>query len=240
MLKNFDFGKFKILDGSMLKIIAIITMFIDHCGLILFSRLDFATEPFLTLGSKEISIYFLMRKIGRLAFPIFCFLITEGFIHTRNKKRYGFTLLIFAIISEIPYNLMVSGKIFYLGGQNIYLTLFLGFFCLYLIEKIKEQPILFFCLFLTEFASVILHTDYGIRGVSLILLLYILRNSKAVKTVLAFPLLSGGIYAFAAFLPINMYNGKRGFIKGSVLKYFFYIFYPLHIVLLLVIRGIVI
>ncbi len=227
---------FKIFSGSVLKLIAIITMLIDHMAVIVLSDTEWAITPFLNLGSKGISVYFLLRKIGRLAFPIFCFLIAEGFIHTKNRKNYGINLIIFAFISEIPFNLMISGKMFYFGTQNIYFTLLLGFLLLCVIDSnisgIKKFILFLFLILIVKF----LRCDYGLNGVLLIGIIYYLRENKALQALFSYPLLSGGLAAWAAFLPINMYNGKRGFIKGNVFKYLFYVFYPLHIIILVLIK----
>lgn len=239
MLKTLNFNKFKIFSGSFLKLIAIVTMVIDHSAEIIFSQYDFMFEPLISIGSIEVTGYYILRKIGRLSFPIFCFLITEGFIYTRNRKKYGAILLIFALISEIPFDLMVSENWFYLGKQNIYFTLFFGFLCLAVFEKINSEPYKFLALLIICATAMILKTDYGLRGVILILLIYVLRKKPAVQAIVAYPILSGGLCAFAAFLPINMYNGKRGFIKGNIFKYAIYVFYPLHIIILLIIDKII-
>ncbi len=233
-----DIKKLKILDGSILKLIAVVTMFIDHFGLI-FYQTNFLNLPFLSFGGKEITLYFIMRKIGRLAFPIFCFLIVEGFVHTKNLKKYLINLSVFAVISEIPFDLMISGNAFYLGKQNIYFTLLLGVLALTVAENIKSDFKKFLILAVLIAATIILKVDYGLNGVLLILLIYALRDKNVLKTVLSFPFLSGGYAAWAAFIPINMYNGKRGFIKGKFLKYFFYAFYPLHIIILLLIKNLI-
>ncbi|MBO5019467.1 MAG: TraX protein [Clostridia bacterium] len=226
----------KILDGSILKLIAIVTMLFDHLALILLSNQDFATDPLLAIGSKQISLYFILRKIGRFAFPIFCFLITQGFIHTKNIKKYIFNLLLFAIISEVPFDLMVGGKFIYLSKQNIYFTLLLGILALWVIDNINIifQKYLLLALIIT--VAIILKVDYGQTGVMLIILIYVLRDKPAVQAILALPFLSGGYAALCSFIPINMYNGKRGFIKGRTIKYLFYVFYPLHIIILLLIK----
>ena len=228
----------KILDGSVLKLIAIVTMLFDHLALILLSNQDFATDPLLTIASKQISLSFILRKIGRLAFPIFCFLITQGFIHTKNIKKYIFNLLLFAIISEVPFDLMVGGKFIYLGKQNIYFTLLLGILALWVIDNINIIFKKYLLLALIITAAIILKVDYGQTGVMLIILIYVLRDKPAVQAILALPFLSGGYAALCSFIPINMYNGERGFIKGKTIKYIFYIFYPLHIIILLLIKFI--
>ena len=177
-----------------------------------------------------------MRRIGRLAFPIFCFLVTVGFRHTKSRKHYALRLLIFAAISEIPYNLMKSGHLFYPGSQNIFFTLFLGVIFLYILETDCSELIKLISMVLLGVITIILKPDYSLGGALLILLLYILKEKPVVQMILSYPLLSGGVYAFAAFIPINMYNGKRGFINAPILKYCFYLFYPVHIIILVIIK----
>ena len=211
------------LCGSVLKLLAVITMLIDH-GTLIFS------------ASLPGEVVYILRQIGRLAFPIFAFLVAEGYVHTRNKKGYAWRLLLFALVSELPFDWMLSGNWFYMGKQNIYFTLFFGVLMMFFYENTHglKRVLLMLCVGLT---TILFDVDYGIRGVLLIFLLYVLRQQPVAKTALAYPLLSGGWAAFAAFLPINLYNGKRGFIKAPWLKYSFYVFYPVHIMLLLLIRS---
>lgn len=231
---NFKLNRFKILDGSWLKIIAVISMLLDHTAHMLQNAVPVLKDPILLPFGKSITIYYIMRMIGRLALPIFCFLIAEGFHHTRNRKKYGLNLLTFAIISEIPFNLLVSyGKHFiYLKGQNVFFTLFLGFLILYILESKINTIFKFVPSVLIIFLSQYMHLDYGTKGILLIVLLYYLRKQNVAKTLTSLPLLSGGYPAWSAFIFINLYNGKRGFIKGNFAKYAFYAFYPMHILLL--------
>ena len=226
--------KLQILDGSWLKLLAVVTMFIDHAALILLPCFPILRTPLFA----GYTIYKVLRKVGRLAFPLFCFLLAEGFFHTKSKLKYGLNLLIFAFLSEIPYDLMRSGTVFSLQYQNIYFTLFLGFCALWVLES--PLKIHWKVLILVPLAILLpyLHIDYGRNGVLLIVLLYVLRENRLVASLLALPLLSGGFAAWAAFIPVGLYNGKRGFIRGKVLKYAFYCFYPVHILLLLGIRYI--
>ena len=91
----------KILSGSALKVIAMVTMVIDHVG----GHLTDHSIVLFSLGNYQIRLFLLMRMIGRMAFPIFAFLLAEGFFHTRSRLKYGVSLLVFALISEIPWNL---------------------------------------------------------------------------------------------------------------------------------------
>ena len=98
--------KLKILSGSALKCIALFTMIVDHVGLHLLRNSGIVL---LHTGLGTLTLYTLMRKVGRMAFPIYCFLLVEGFLHTHDRKKYGLNLLVFALISEIPWDLEHTG-----------------------------------------------------------------------------------------------------------------------------------
>ena len=98
--------KFRVLSGSALKVLAMVIMLIDHTAAFLLVKSAAATRTLFVLGGTDISIYRIMRDVGRAAFPIFCFLLVEGFVHTHNRFKYGRNLLIFACISEIPWDLV--------------------------------------------------------------------------------------------------------------------------------------
>ena len=229
-------SKYKCLSGSALKMIALITMMIDHVGSVLLSQAAFANRPFISIGSHALTLYFIVRKIGRLSFPIYCFLITEGYIHTHDRKRYGINLLIFALISEIPWNYEHTGRLFY-SSQNVFFTLFLGYLGICVYERYKDNWALQLRYLAILFAlSFILRCDYGCKGFALIVFIYIMRDKKVLQAILGSCFLSSAYVAILAFIPINMYNGERGFIKGKAAKYAFYLAYPLHIFILYLIR----
>ena len=215
-----------------LKMLAIITMLVDHAGIALLP------------GNSP--TYWVFRVIGRLSFPIFAFLLVEGYYHTRNIKKYLVRLAIFALISEIPYNLVRSGNVFYLKAQNIYLTLFIGLIIIYIVDRyiFRKWYLTILVISLLFFAAEFLKADYGAYGLSVILMFYILRYDRfkaaasfGVLTLLlsGFSILTSGdittgIQAFAVFsiLPICAFNGE----KGYSMKYFFYAFYPAHLLAL--------
>lgn len=198
-----------------LKIIAIITMFLDHYYRIIG-------------GPEWLSI------LGRLAFPIFAFSISEGYSHTKNVNKYLMRLLNFAIIIQLPN---------FLGFQeyplNIFFTLALGLFCLEILDNnkinivVRYIVVLYLC-FLAEKTGL----DYGAYGVILIILFNKLRNNKLYIFIaflaLNLVILKIGnlsemqIYSIFSLIPIFLYNGK----KGYGMKYFFYLFYPLHFIFL--------
>ncbi len=214
--------RWKVLSGSALKCIALITMIVDHTAYVL-----------LTKGTH---LYTVMRAVGRLAFPIYCFLITEGFLHTRDRKRYGFRLFLFALISELPWNLMNRGTLLY-EKQNVFFTLLLGYLGLCTLEYFKDRPRYQLCALAVLFlAAVFLKAAYGAAGCGLILLLSVLRDQKILQAGLGSCFLSGSWKAALAFIPINLYSGERGFVRSAWLKYAFYVIYPLHMLILAAIR----
>jgi len=223
--------KYCFLSGSGLKIIAVISMLIDHCAATFLADSDIAV---FSVEGYTLTLYWLLRYIGRLAFPIFCFLIVEGFVHTSDRKKYGRNLLLFAFASEIPWNLWHSGTLLN-SKQNVFFTLFLGYLGLCVIEKFGGVKRVLFLLALLA-ASLLLRADYGHVGYEFILLLYLLRKDRGIQAVVGSCILPTRLFAGMAFIPINLYNGQRGFICGRW-KYAFYLFYPAHILLLYFIKA---
>ena len=223
------------LSGGTLKIIALITMIIDHATYIF---VDYSTHH---------NLYLLGRGIGRLAFPIYCFLIVEGFVHTRNVKKYCFRLFLFALLSEVPFDLAFYGSISYPEHQNVFFTLLLGLLLLCLVKWVRQgyetlsgkeavlRNILATLALLAIYAaSQRIQADYGFLGVLLILFFYIYHNRKIASSIanasVNFIMSMGSpvqIFGACSILPICLYNGK----KGVSLKYFFYVIYPVHLLL---------
>ncbi|MBR1481951.1 MAG: TraX protein [Ruminococcus sp.] len=224
--------RFRVFSGSMLKLIAVISMFIDHVGCHLVNR-DFVL---LSFYDYHLTLYRLMRDLGRFAFPIFCFLLIEGFLHTRNRLRYGISLAALAVISEIPYNLEHTGTLLY-KEQNVFFTLLLGYLGFCAIEYLrKKQVLMLLCLLGLGVVAIYLNADYGVYGFGFLILLYALREQRILRIFTGL-LLNNFRFIMLAFLPIALYNGKRGFIKGAFLKYLFYFIYPAHILVIYFIKA---
>lgn len=213
------------LSGSALKIIAVLSMVTDHCAYYLLDESSVAYE--------------VMRCFGRIAFPVFAFLVAEGFAHTRNQMRYFLSLLLFAVISEVPWYLLNGAD----GTHNVMFTLVLGVLALAAFERLREHRILCCCsILLTAWLAAWLGTDYEWRGVLMIVVFYLLGMVKNMPVTLrrmlqllfAFPLMMhyGITGALFACVVIFLYDGTRGFIHGNVAKYGFYAFYPAHLFLL--------
>ncbi len=263
------------LNSSHLKIFAIVCMFIDHIGAFL---LDY-----------NHAFYPICRSIGRLAFPIFCWLIVEGAMHTRSIWKYVGRLAIFALISTPPYNLVHSAKWYAFDNLNVFFTLLFGLLAIASIQKLA--PAIFRALnkfrlaesknacigcglifsITLYFLAYALNTDYGGYGVATIVLFYLMRQNQTAAWI-SFALLTCISYGFIlineygyiqmnlydiiqnriwqgrynlqfinarqmlaplAFIPIAFYNGQKG---NSATKYFFYTFYPLHLMFIWIIQ----
>ena len=222
----------KPLSGAALKLIACVSMLADH-----FCKALPIPEPFFTI---------LSNVAGRIAFPLFCFLLSEGFFHTRNRGHYLRNMLILALLSEVPFDLAHYGTPFYPDHQNTCFTLLLGlllFSCLHLLEQthlseqtacpsFKIRGFQAIILVLAAAAAWFLKTDYGILGICCLAAFYFFRYQPVQAALLGCLILNldwfGEPAAFLALIPIYLYNGKR----GLQLKYAFYSFYPLHLLLL--------
>ncbi len=221
------------ISGSWLKLIAITSMLIDHTAGYVLQWQDWANVCLLQIGHHEITPYFILRSvIGRWAFPLFAFLIVEGFLHTHDRKKYGWNLFVFALISEIPWNLVHVNRFFW-PAQNVMFTLLLGYLGLCVVEKyrddLKSMAKYLIPLFLL---SIVLRADYGCGGFGFILLLYLLRENKLLMSIVGTGSLTSKFFGGLAFIPICLYNGERGFVHGKILKYAFYAFYPVHLLVL--------
>jgi hypothetical protein len=217
------------ISGAVLKWIAVITMLIDH----------FAVAVYWYLPQRTYEIYDIMRKIGRISFPIYCFLIVEGFFHTRNVKKYIANCLIFAVISEVPFDLAIYGKPFCLSSQNIYFTLTLGLVSLYVLDRFKykyETKYIFARLVvISVFAGLgqLLEVDYHWKGILFIIMFYYCHDiDKWRRNIIGIAAFAYEITAPLAFIPIQLYNGERG--KQN--KYLFYAIYPVHLLIYGLIR----
>lgn len=129
------------LTGATLKLIACITMFIDHSAAIILERYLDTLAPDSSEYWSVYGIDLLLRLIGRIAFPIFVFMLIEGFTHTRCKWKYALRLFIFALVSEIPFNLGFKNQMFTFAYQNVMFTLLIGFLGIWFIDVIKEKKI---------------------------------------------------------------------------------------------------
>lgn len=231
-MKTPNITHFKLLSGSALKLIACFSMLSDHLARFYLVRYHWVNIVWFSFLGKSISLIQLMTMFGRFAFPIFVFLLVVGFEKTSNRTRYGISLFVLALLSEIPFNLMHSSALFF-QKQNVMFTLLLGFFAMCSLDYFKDKPFVklasLVCLFLV---SRYLHADYQSAGFVFILLIYGLRKERIIQCVAAPVLLQMKMMVFLSLSLTLLYNGKRGFIRTLFLKYFFYAFYPLHMLII--------
>lgn len=218
------------LSGSALKVIALVSMLADHSAYYL---LEHGT-----------SLYEAMRCFGRIAFPVFAFLIAEGFAHTRNKLRYFLTLLGFAVVSEVPWFLLNGAD----GTHNVMFTLAFGVVTLATFEKLKGNSIQCMCaIFYIAYLSTWLEVDYEWKGILIIVIFYLLGTVKRqpfylrklvqLSCVLPIMVSYGILGTLLAYSTILLYDGTRGMVNNNVLKYGFYIFYPAHLIALFLYKA---
>jgi len=220
VLQGFDFGR------ELLKWIAIITMTVDHVGVVLYPE------------------FTVLRFIGRLSFPLFAYLLILGMESTRNIRNYFTRLFIFALISQVPFFLAIDNGPFDL--LNIFFILSLG---LLFIHFFKKGSVF---IFVPLFTSIVLPLDYGIYGLAVMGCMYILK--KNTKFGVASLLLLNSLFLVPwnmqflsiAAIPLIIFhkNGSLNITRettGEVTipvwrKYFFYVYYPLHLTLLYIIK----
>ena len=222
------------LNMNQLKIIAMIFMFIDHVAYVMIERGTGLAGDFYMIDR-------VMRGMGRLAFPIFCFTIVEGFQKTKDVKAYLRRLFLFAVISEIPFDLAFRGSILQMNYQNVFWTLAFGLASLMIYEdpwmpKWKRILGLLLCFYLPNY----FHTDYSVYGVLVIFLMYLFRKEPIKACMAGYIVLlllsTTEVWAVFGFLLILFYNGQRG--NGS--KMFSYLFYPAHLMLLVAVKPYII
>lgn len=225
-------------DAFALKIIAIVGMTLDHAGTVF--------GPYIGVGLKTA-----LFALGGLTFPIMAYLLGEGYRHTRDVKKYALRLLIFAVITQLPYSWALYAQF------NVLFTLLIGLLVLHLYETLKNRAIFYILLLLIALVSSL--CDWGIVGPVMVLLYYVLKDQGWSRVVIpwllpvcamtlpALPALFGGdlgqlpsvafvLVGCTLTIPLlHAYNGQR----GKSMKYLFYAYYPVHIVLLGLLRGLI-
>lgn len=225
--------KFQIFNGAQLKYIAFISMLIDHANNALITPL-LDGQGFLLHLSNLFSI------LGRIAFPIFVFFIVEGFFKTRSRKKYLLTLLIFGIISEVPFDMFTSKTFFDPYWNNMMFTLALCLIMIWLVDILKGRiknrllwyivSILVVAIF--AFMAMQLSLDYDYHAIVVAYLFYIFYDKPILGAGLGYLSIIKELYSFLGFAMTLTYNGER----GRQYKWFNYLFYPVHILILGLLR----
>lgn len=209
------FGLFSSYD---IRMVAIITMLLDHVGLLLSGTVFY--DP--------------LRMIGRIAFPLFCFLLVEGYIYTKDLHRYMLRLFVCAVVSQVPYSLFLNT-----GRLNVMYELIIGLICLYLVDRQSSYGIIAFVGLLVA-CGASFGAEYGLYGIALIVAMYYFRGSPVNRFwfcgILCI-LMSWEYYGAAAFsmAVIWCYDGSVGKRMNRWLQY---AIYPVHMILLSAVRFI--
>ncbi len=251
--------KEKGVSGSALKIIAMIFMLMDHTAAVVLGSIlikngifdvDNTSATYIgslieagTIGWVYLLYQIMRRFFGRLAFPIYCFLLVEGFEKTHNKAGYARRMFLFALISEIPFDLAFNFRIIDFSYQNVFFTLWLGILMMWVIETVEKCCHIQIIRLLGYGVSVLgavlaaesLRSDYGAKGIIAIALLYLLRKNKWEQIAAGCVAFLWEVTAPFAFVFVWFYNGRR----GLRLKYVFYIFYPVHLLVLHYVANII-
>ena len=220
------------MSSHAIRLFACITMLCDHIG--------YCMQAY---GVGDFELASILRVIGRLAMPLFAFLIAEGFKKTHNVFLYMLRVFLAALVSEVPFDLMSSGRLYDKSHQNVMFTLLLGLLALYVVDLAKKSkskhlkiyafiPVLFFCYLASR-----LSVDYGFYGVLLILLFYLLDTSSVETRIWFLPALAifasryilishlngtsasdwaiTQLYELFCIVPILLYSGKKGYTPKS-------------------------
>lgn len=224
------------MSSFALRLLALLTMLVDHAGLALFPQ----------VGA--------FRCIGRLSFPLYCFLLVQGCRHTRDIRAYARRLLLLACLSEIPFDLLIFGRVACGVEQNVLFSLLLGLMAIYACDALAGSPKLaVLAVAGVMLAAMLARVSYGWLGVALCAGLYRTEGSRA-KQALCVVLLTGvyvlslllsgverswvlvSLWAVLAAVPVLLYNGKRG-PRTPLLTGLFYASYPLHLIALVIVRA---
>lgn len=194
------------------------------------------------------------RCAGRIAFPLYCFLLTQGFIHTHSRRAYARRLLLFALLSEIPFDLLIFGRYASNMEQNALFSLYFGLLALIAARAFRSKPFTAWLSILTLcMGAMVARVSFGWLGIALCLSAYYTQGSRmrlALYTALSLTvyslslLLSGvtrswvlvSLCSLFSLLPMLLYNGRRG-LRAPLLTLAFYAAYPLHLLALVAVRA---
>ena len=226
------------LSGTALKTIACITMLLDHIGA---SCIESGLSGSAAAPSALTALDLTLRLIGRLAFPIYCFLLVEGFVHTHDVKKYIRRLFLFGLISEVPFDLAFFRTPFHWADQNVYWTLALGVLAMAGLKRFEKPdgtaglPGLL-CAGGCVLLAFLVNTDYNGVGVLIICALYLTRTDRKHQCIVGAVLFAYELTAPLAFVLIWFYNGQRGHCSKAAQR-MFYVFYPAHLAILAAITN---
>ena len=237
------------LSQEGLKIMACITMLIDHIGATIVYDLCLGASNHGEAVRVLYNLYQLLRAVGRLSFPIYCFLLTEGAARTRDPKKYGLRLALGMLLAEVPFDLLFFGGLTW-QHQSVMATLLLGFLMIRWMQRMPKLKLV--AVIVCAGAAWLLHADYGWWGIALIALFALTRETEnrtllQIVGVAALCWMKGGTMVHIASLqfplqfigalamvPIALYSGRKA-TSSKAVQWIFYLFYPVHLLALLIV-----
>ena len=226
----------RFLSGAGLKLIAIISMLADHVNKALIYPYLESNHGFLAFISDVFDI------IGRIAFPLFCFMLVEGYFKTRNRKKYLLNLLLFGVISEVPFDMFTTASFFNMNWNNVMFTLALVLVTVWIIDTLKEKMqkrskalwylvsiliVLGMCI-----VSMSLSLDYEHHAILIGYFFYLVHDMPVFAIPFGYASMFKEPWALLGFGLTLTYNGER----GKQHKMLYYWFYPVHLLILGLLR----
>lgn len=231
-----------------LKLLASVAMLLDHMGATLILSGYYAVAQ---RGGAAVNdwlrLYYILRIIGRVAFPLYCFMLVEGFHHTRNVKKYMLRLGIGMLLAEIPFDLALNGTLVDWSSNSVMVTLLLGCMMLLTMEKTANRFLKAGLIVPFYLLAELLQTDYAGHGILIIAMLALTRGlpkEKLLRTVALIPLLWFGgtvpigsvrvpmeIFGLVSLVPMFLYDGRK-LTRNKAVQWGFYLFYPVHLLVL--------
>lgn len=229
-------SKVQFLSGAWLKLIAITSMLIDHVNKALIYPNLTSNDGVLTVVSNLFDI------IGRIAFPLFCFLLVEGYFKTRSRKKYLFNLLLFGVISEVPFDMFTTACFFYMNWNNVMFTLAFVLMTIWSIDILKEKMqklpkvlwyfVSWIIIIIMCIAAIYLSLDYEHHAILIGYFFYLFHDVPLFAIPFGYASMYTQPWSLLGFGLTLTYNGERGK-QNKMLNYWFY---PAHLLILGILR----
>lgn len=224
------FQKIRVLSGAQLKYIAFVSMVIDHANkALIYPILD---------GGTLLALSDIFDVLGRIAFPLFAFLLVEGFFHTRSRKKYMMWMLGFGVVSEVPYDMMASGVLFDPRSNNVMFSLAIALLTIWIVDEIRQRlkgrkavlwiiPAVLIAAVMS-LAAMGASVDYEQYAVIAVFIFYMFRPIPVLAAGLGYLSMLKELWSVLGFALTLTYNGKR----GKQIKLLNYCFYPGHLLII--------
>ncbi len=227
--------RLQVLNGAQLKYMAFLSMLLDHVN-------NSMITPYLDGKGPLLHVSNVLSILGRVAFPLFMFFLVEGFFKTRSRKKYLINLLIFALLSEVPFDLFTSRELFNKNWNNIMFTLALSLITIWIVDEMKgrlakKSKALWYgasVLVVAAMCAVAMFfsLDYDYHAIIVAYLFYLFYEKPLYGAALGYLSIIKELYSVLGFAATLTYNGER----GKQYKWLNYAFYPVHLLILGLLR----